>query len=241
MKIGVLYKENDIKSLDCLNEFKSKCQYECIDLNCNEKVDYIICFGGDGTTLKSVKYAVQFDAPVISVNSGNLGFLSAYNANEVDKLICDLQHNNINFTKKVLLEFTENNCSHYALNEVIVERNHANYSETNLFRLKLNESAVQSAVCDGIIISTPTGSTAYSLSAGGSILHPSVNAFIATFICSHSNNSHPIVFNDEHLIEITCDKATMPAAVFVDGIMVSKLTTNSKLLIKKSIHITCID
>ena len=101
---------------------------------------------------------------------------------------------------------------------------------------------MQQAVADGVIVSTPTGSTAYSLSAGGAIIHPSVNAFIATFICSHSMNSRPIVFSDEHLVEITFDKATEPPVVFADGKLISTLTNTNRIIIKKSnktIQIAC--
>ena len=242
MKIGFLCKENDIKSQDCLNEFKSKCKFECADLDQCDGVDYIICFGGDGTTLKAVEYAIKHNAPIISVNTGSLGFLSAYLPCEIDKLLSDLQSNSIPFINKTLLEFSLNGVDHYALNDVIVERNHTNCSETNLYELKIEDKIVQSAVADGIIISTPTGSTAYSLSAGGAILHPSVNAFISTFICSHSMNTRPIVFNDEHLAEITFSKASASPVVFADGRFVSTLDGSNCIKIKKSkltIQIAC--
>ncbi len=242
MKIGFLCKENDINSQEFLNEFKLKCKFDFIDLNECERVDYIICFGGDGTTLKAVQYAIKCNAPIISVNTGSLGFLSAYLPSEIDRLLFELQSNTVPFVNKTLLEFKIKDVNYYALNDVIIERNHTRCSETNFYELKIQNKVVQGAVADGIIISTPTGSTAYSLSAGGAILHPSVNAFIATFICSHSMNSRPIVFNDEHLAEISFDKATAPPVVFADGRFVSALEGINCLKIQKSklsIRIAC--
>ena len=100
MKIGFLCKENDKKSQEYLNELKLKCKFECVNLNDGERVDYIICFGGDGTTLKGVQYAIKYNVPIISINTGSLGFLSTYLPCEIDKIIDDLQSNTIQFANK---------------------------------------------------------------------------------------------------------------------------------------------
>ena len=233
MKVAI-YSKNNQQTTKYLTEFKRLANFEICDVDNASSADYIVAFGGDGSTLKCVLHAIRLNAPIIAVNTGNLGFLSAYSPNEIEKLICDIDNNNIQFEEKTLLQCELNDKKYFALNEVVVERDNSEKCETNTFSLHIENLLAEKVASDGFMIATPTGSTAYSLSAGGPVLHPQTDAFIATSVCSHSTNAKSIVYPQNCLATITVESAYKPCLVFSDGVYITKAKVGQVLTFTKA-------
>ncbi len=259
MKFSVFTKTNDQKSIDIAREF-IKClpsNIEC-SLFCSMKQavessqselfgDYFICFGGDGTILRCALAAAKFGAKVFSVNTGNLGFLSATEGEILpSKLLTAILSNSTVYEEKIFLEGRINNLKDdnknetlfYAFNEIAVTR----FSEFGLksgsinLSLRIKDDFVGKYLADGLMIATPSGSTAYSLSAGGAILTPNLKGLIATPICPHSLHDRPIVFSDDDFSEISLMKKrdADKAGVYADGNLITTIGIGEKVVIKKS-------
>ena len=190
--------------------------------------DVMVTVGGDGTILRIAKYCAVNSIPIAGLNLGYTGFLAEEEPSKVSEFVENLRLGNYKLENRALLcaEVGKNN--YLALNDVLVTRNFtARMLETDVF---VNDEFVDRYFCDGYIVSTPTGSTAYSLSAGGSILAPNVSAFILTSINSHSLHSRPIVVsqNDEIYLSPACD-----ANVVIDGVAVADIKRGEKLKVTK--------
>ena len=236
MKVAV-YSKNNQHSTKYLSEFKKFASFELCDLENTTSADYIVAFGGDGSTLKCIPHAIRLNAPIIAVNTGNLGFLSAYSPNEIELLINDINEKRIEFAEKKLLQCEINSKKYFALNEVVVERDNSERCETNTFSLHIDGVLAEKVPSDGFMIATPTGSTAYSLSAGGPVLHPQTNAFIATSVCSHATKANSIVYPQDSVATITIESAYKPCLVFSDGILVAKADVGQTLTFTKAPYI----
>ena len=232
MKIGVYCKKDNI-SFDCLNFLKSECDFEFCNIDDND-IDLILAIGGDGTILKCVPYAVNLQIPILSINTGNLGFLTSFSSNDLQAFVNQLNLENFTYEERTLLECELNDNIFYALNEVIVERDNSAKCETNKYSLTIGDTQVHSLKADGYIISTPTGSTAYSLSAGGPIVYPTVEAFIATPVCAHSFKRSSIIYPQTEQAIITLQEANSAALVFCDGALIGKLDNGNSIKINKS-------
>lgn len=218
MNIGYVCKDY-VEIINFVNYIKNNLNANFFDLTeykAND-LDLIISFGGDGTALRCVEYALKCDCPILAVNTGNLGFLCAYESSNIDKLLNDIKNNTYNYQLRDILQLKLDGRFFYALNDVIIERNHSNRCETNTFQLVINNEVAQVIDSDGYVIATPTGSTAYSLSAGGAILHPSSKAFIATPICSHSSKCSSIVYPNDFTTKIQLKRANAPANIYCDS------------------------
>lgn len=231
MKIAIIYKDNQT-SRDCAEYIKSSSGFDCVDLAlAPEEIDLIVAIGGDGTTLKSVPYALRYNTPIVSVNTGNVGFLSAYSKDEIDQFILDLKSNKLEYQDRIVLEVSFNGNNHYALNEVLIERDHSSCQiATFSFAINAEESMVYSA--DGYLVATPTGSTAYSYSAGSSIIHPDSEVCIATAVCPRNRGANSIVFPSNKKVKITVKSSQFPCGVFIDGIKCGELIVNEAVTIK---------
>ena len=169
----------------------------------NKKIDYLICFGGDGTILNAAIIVKHREIPIVGINTGRLGFLAAISKNELSSLIHKLITKDYTLSKRTLLNIdtqkTQLNFP-FALNEISV----SSKQNTSMINIKvyLNEEYLNTYWADGLIISTPTGSTGYSLSCGGPIVMPESNNFIITPIAPHNLNVRPLVVSDNNNIRI---------------------------------------
>lgn len=170
-----------------------------------EKNDLIIVVGGDGSLLSASRMAIQVNTPVIGINRGRLGFLTDILPDDIDTLLSEVLAGSYTEEKRFLLHariFDQENTYFEgdALNDVVLSRG----NETHLveFEVYVNDQLVSNYRSDGMIISTPTGSTAYALSAGGPIMHPQINAIILVPMFSHSLSSRPLVVDGESKIEL---------------------------------------
>ncbi len=163
--------------------------------------DAVVVIGGDGTLLHVVPWAVKADIPILAINVGRVGFLTQVEQDELDEALEALCLGAYTFDERMLLEVTYNQREkRIALNDVVVSR--GSYSRLITLNSFISEEFVEKYVADGLIISTPTGSTAYSLSAGGPIISPKVGCMIMTPICPHSLKHRPIVVSEEEKIRL---------------------------------------
>lgn len=203
-------------------------------------VDILLVLGGDGTILTVAADCAKRNIKILGINYGHLGFLTEYEQEKIDdalKLVCS---GNFTTKKRAMLEITYRGKSFIALNDFVIQRSTGgqNFSNTVALNAEIDGSLVDSYLADGIIISTPTGSTAYSLSAGGSILAPDLDAFILTPICAHSLHSRPVVFNANSIMTITTLSKKSQLNVIVDGKIIDTVDGDIKFTVKKSDYAT---
>ena len=233
MKLAIITK-NDETSKNCAEYIISTGLFDIVNLNSAlNNVDFIISIGGDGTILKCVPYAMKFNAPILSLNTGNVGFLSAYSKNQITQLMDDLKNNSFIVQDRTILEVKLKNKKLYALNEIVVERSHQN-CQIALFDFSIDGEEDISYSSDGCLIATPTGSTGYSYSAGGAILHPDCNVLIATAICPRGTKANSIVYPNNKPAKITVKKSAMPCNAYIDGIKCAEMMEGDFLTVKSS-------
>lgn len=187
--------------------------------------DFVFVIGGDGTILKTARFFAKSQTPIFGINLGRLGFLSQASKENLKIAVEKILNNEYSTERRIMLK----NASYTALNDFVIKG--CETGRTSKFSLKINEKYVCDYLADGIIISTPTGSTAYGLSAGGPVLTPSLNAFVIVPICPHTLSARPIVVPDSEKISVITDAKSMISA---DGQEFYEF--NSKNLIEKSEH-----
>lgn len=172
----------------------------------DESYDLLISLGGDGTVLRAVAYIGKVNIPVIGINTGRLGFLATLNKEKLKKAIDALYNGSYTLSKRSLITLSSSSGEHhnsphnFALNEVTVSR--MNTTSMIQIETRLNNELLTSYWADGLIISTPTGSTGYSLSCGGPVISPSNTSFVITPIAPHNLNARPLVIPDHTEIMI---------------------------------------
>jgi len=181
--------------------------------------DVMAAFGGDGTLLATASEMGASGTPILGVNLGGLGFLAEVPLEEMEETIDDLVAGCYSLIERMILKVTIDSAgqrrSFHALNDVVIEKG-------SVPRLILVEASVDGTFlntyrCDGVIIATPTGSTAYSLSAGGPLLMPTMEAIIVTPICPHSLTVRPIVLSENCRLELGLVNNSHTAQVNIDG------------------------
>lgn len=163
--------------------------------------DAVLTIGGDGTILKWGKQAALLGKPLLGINTGRLGFMTALEADEIERLSA-LKNGNYRLSSRMLLELTTAAGDRLlALNDVVLSRRLA--AKLPEFRVKINEIELSRIRADGLIFSTPTGSTAYALSAGGPIIEPSLECVEMTLLCAHTLWNRPMIFSGNDRIEVS--------------------------------------
>ncbi|MFQ5456498.1 MAG: NAD(+)/NADH kinase [Nitrospirota bacterium] len=200
--------------------------------------DIIIVLGGDGTLLSAARLVLVNgrDVPILGINLGGLGFLTEGTLEELYPTLEDILNNDfITEDRQLLISEVyrqgERIARSYSLNDVIIRRLPARMINVEIF---INKRYVTSLRGDGLIISTPTGSTAYSLSAGGPIIYPSVGCMIVTPICPHTLANRPIVIPDNVTVEIILKSKDEDSFVSFDGQVGFSLRQEDIVEIKKS-------
>ena len=196
-----------------------------------------LTLGGDGTILRAARYVTQLNIPLLGVNMGKLGFLTEVAAPDLYPALLKIKRGEYILEKRNMLQLTvwqgeKMTCKAHALNDMVLES--SDRSRLTRMSLKINGEPTANAPSDGLIIATATGSTAYSLSAGGPVVHPSLKASIITPICPHALHARPLVIPMEHPIEITSRPPYETILISADGMTVSHLAWNQRALIEKS-------
>lgn len=183
--------------------------------------DLVITLGGDGTFLNIVKYINKKIMPVIGVNVGDFGFITEVSPNEILPVLEDTLKGKSIFSLRSLLKIylyrrNEKIGAFRALNDVVITKGAV--SRIMTLRVDINKEFVTSYFCDGLIVGTPTGSTAHSLSAGGPIIHPSAAALVISPICPHTLSNRPLVVGDDSRISILpVGSETKEMVLTIDG------------------------
>jgi NAD+ kinase len=192
----------------------------------------LITVGGDGTLLRAARLAVDRDVPIFGINTGRLGFLTELD--EDDPAIEELPQaveSGLYLEERAALEAEYENRRFFALNDVVVRKGEV--SRIVPFGLQFDDEAAVHIPADGICVSTPTGSTAYFLSAGGSIISPKVDAFGVAPLLPHTLFSRPLIVPTSSRIEITCDSEIAQAQLECDGDVLSDVAPGSSVLIRR--------
>lgn len=181
--------------------------------------DIVITIGGDGTIIHKAKHAARFSKPILGINLGKIGFVAGLEPTEIDKLE-QLIKGEYTVERRMMLSVNvkkgETTRKFYALNDVVITK--GVYSGLVNLNVTLNNDEITKYVADGIILATPTGSTAYSLSAGGPVIEPSMKCILLTPICQHSMFSRPVIFGENSKINITAKTREKDESVLsIDG------------------------
>lgn len=200
------------------------------------KSDIIIVFGGDGTLLSVARLVGDLGVPILGVNLGGLGFITELGKDEVRREVGKVFSGKCGFEERIMLladvrRGRRKVVTHNALNDVVLNKS----ALSRMFELdiSINSKYVSTFRADGMIISTPTGSTAHSLSAGGPILYPTLESFLMTPICPHTLTSRPIVLPDTFVLEATI-KSGDNIYLTLDGQVGFPLKVNDRIKIRKA-------
>ena len=199
-------------------------------------ISFVVVLGGDGTYLRAVRLLEGTPLPIIGVNLGSLGFLTEVTVEEMYHVVQKALKGNIDLKPRSMLDIAikknKRTIHLTALNDIVIER--GPYSRLISLAVYSNESLVTELKADGLIISTPTGSTAYNLAAGGPIVHPDVKAIVVTPICPHSLNDRPITIPDDQTLSLKVTTIESKALFSVDGQKIEGIDMNDRIVIKKS-------
>ena len=207
-----------------LQGFNLKFEVLNID-NLKQNFNFAFVIGGDGTILKAARFYSKSKTPILGINLGRLGFLSQSSKEDLEQTVKRVLNNDYKVEKRMML--CANN--HLALNDFVVKGEES--GRTLRFALEINDKFVCEYLADGIIISTPTGSTAYSMAAGGPIVAPNVESIVIAPICPHTFSARPIVVSSDDKIKIIpCKNSSYK--VSADGQTVFNMTT--ELIVEKS-------
>jgi NAD+ kinase len=199
-----------------------------------EDADLIVTIGGDGTLLRGVRLAVPLDVPILGVNTGRLGFLTEIETDTdgLERMGRVLQGDFAVEERLALHASVNGQGAHFALNDVVVRRG----AEARMapFGLSLDGELIAHISSDGIVVATPTGSTAYFLSAGGPIIAPSVDAFGVAALLPHTLFARPLIVPTSSTIQITCDSEIVHANLETDGTFVSDLSSGDLVTVVRA-------
>lgn len=197
--------------------------------------DLAIALGGDGTFLLSARQVIAHKMPLLGINFGHLGFLSEYGDIEPDELAQEISNLNIVIEERTILEASipERGIDTFAINDIAVNRSlSSNLLHTDLF---IDGDLLHSYRSDAIIICTPTGSTAYSLSAGGAVMDPNIHAFQIVPVAAHSLNSRAHVVSDSQTIVLQSTKEhNAPFTMQPDGQELITVNPGERIILKKA-------
>ena len=182
-------------------------------------LDVALSIGGDGTFLRTVLQVNKQNIPIIGINIGRLGFLADISCNQIDEMLDELFRGHYKIEERALLHLVSEEYPfkgfNYALNEIAISKRETSLMIT--IHTFLNDEYLTSYKADGLVIATPTGSTAYSMSANGPILLPQNNNFILSPVAPHSLNVRPIVIPDDYTITLKIESRTNSFFVSLDG------------------------
>jgi NAD+ kinase len=217
-------------------EILSNCFDKPCDFEVMKNADFAVVFGGDGTILSAARELGKADVPVIGVNVGKLGFLAEFSPKELNEQFKRIINDKPVIEKRMILSCSvtgegKEPFRYTAINDVVINAG----APFRMVELKMSVSGESLAGCvgDGIIVSTPTGSTAYNLSAGGPILSANLSAIVITPVCPHSLSFRPIVINADNTVEIYATRVNEGTTIIMDGQVSCPLGSGDVVKIEK--------
>lgn len=209
-KLKKVFKDADIEIFNT---------YKLTYKDISEDLDVLIVLGGDGTLLSVArKISNNLDIPLLGINIGNLGFLSSIDISEVDKALYKIKNNMFKIEERMLLKCSINNIKRseqIALNDIVIAR--GTLSRMTKFNIYVDDKYYASFNGDGLIIATPTGSTAYSFSAGGPFIYPDLDVILITPICPHTKSMQTMVLRGDSKITVKTSHEEEDVYLTVDG------------------------
>lgn len=213
------------------NCFRGNCQLDVL-----KQADFAVVFGGDGTILSAARDLSQANVPVIGVNIGKLGYLAEFSVDELLEQFTDIVSGNSIIEKRMIIRCCvmrdkETMFCSTAINDMVI----AAGPPFNMVHLKIQLEGQSLAECigDGVIVSTPTGSTAYNLSAGGPILSADLSAMVVTPLCPQSLSFRPIVINAAGIVDIELLRVNAGTTLTLDGQISHKLRVGDVVSLQK--------
>jgi NAD+ kinase len=201
-----------------------------------KKMSFVVVLGGDGTYLRAGRLLEDIQLPIIGVNLGSLGFLTEVTVEDMYQVVQKALKGNIDLKPRTMLDIAvkknKRTIHLTALNDIVIER--GPFSRLISLAVYCNDALVTELKADGLIISTPTGSTAYNLAAGGPIVHPDVKAIVVTPICPHSLNDRPITIPDDQVLSLKVTSVESKVFFSVDGQKIEGFDINDRIIIQKS-------
>jgi len=202
-----------------------------------EETDILVVLGGDGTILNVADHLGEIVKPIFGINVGSLGFLTCSTSGDYRQAVESIAKGQITFGERTLLEVKvvaegQKDTTAIGLNDVVLTR--GKLSRLIRLRTRVNNEDLTEFNADGIIIATPTGSTAYSLSAGGPIMSPDSRAFVITPICPHVLTNRSIIVREDSLIEVEVTEPEYPVYLTVDGREPVPVSAGSVVAIRKA-------
>lgn len=236
-KCEVLVEANFLNTINEGTEINKRYDQFATFTSLDDSYDALISIGGDGTILRAVTYIKDFGIPVIGINTGRLGFLATIQKGEIKSALIQILKDNYKISERSLLmisadpETSEFSDLNFALNEIAISRK--NTTSMITVETKLDGEYLTSYWADGLIISTPTGSTGYSLSCGGPVITPTANNFVLTPIAPHNLNARPLVIPDSTEIELKVSGREENFLVSLDS-RLATLNINTSVTVKKA-------
>lgn len=240
MKIAVLYNPTQVQKdvIDFILKRIGDCGHAAELFSSADEIngDRLLVLGGDGTVLRAAKAAAQKEMPIVAVNYGTLGFLTEFNREETDQAVDFILSEAHSVLNRSMIDVVWNNRHWHCLNEVVLSRKVAVETSDKVirFHVAIDRNAAGDYAADGMIVATPTGSIAYSLSAGGSILTPDCENFILTPICAFSLKSRPIVCSDNSEISFVVAENGAEVALHGDGEFLGTAQGGDVVYVRKS-------
>lgn len=245
-KCAALCRQHDIVSLFFREDIAFLEQHMEIDSSCafdtpvQAKADMLFVFGGDGTMLRALDAFVASDIPVLGINLGRLGFLLETEKEELSQALNMICHGNYEIERRMMLhvQMTHNgkSMSAYATNEVSISRGLS--QRMIALDAYVGKTHVDHYIADGLVLASPTGSTGYSLSAGGPIVSPDVECFVLNPICPHTLQSRPIVLSCKEVVTLSVSMKEMREGIqlSIDGQAICQMQNHEQIQVSRSSH-----
>ncbi len=200
-------------------------------------LSFVIVLGGDGTYLRAIRLIDGLQIPVLGINMGSLGFLTSTPANKVFEALNTVLQDKAKIHRRMLLQAKvyrkrKLKISAIALNDVVIER--GSFSQLINISISKEKKLVSEIKADALIISSPTGSTAYNLAAGGPLLDPEVNALIITPVAAHALTSRPLIFPANRKLHFRMEGGTQKANIIIDGQEALALTPDDEIVVEQA-------
>ena len=235
-KVGIFYNKDNSKAKKTADDFNALLKTKGIEAKVlttdkySKNITCAIVLGGDGTILKTARFYAKYQVPIFGINIGRLGFLSQAKPTQIKEAIDYLLKGSFKIENRLMLSALNGKME--ALNDIVIKGEA--FSRTSRLYVEINNNLVCDYLADGLIISTPTGSTAYTLSAGGPILTPSLNAIVIVPICPHTMNARPIVIPDSEVIKVTSSQNKPLLKISADGQETKTVDVKEEIVITKS-------
>ncbi len=247
--VGVVVKPNHAQALQTAGELADWLESRGIEFVQNsfpkespnkkfgDEIDLIVVLGGDGTMISTARVVGNKEVPILGINYGSLGYLTDFRIEEMFSALEKILVGDFELDKRVTLDIQhvrgeEVLSVNRVLNEVVI--NKAALARIIEIEARFDKLFVNAFRADGLIIATPTGSTAYNLSAGGPIVYPSMNAVVVTPICPFTLSNRPLVLPDSAEIELVLKTRNEEVALTLDGQVGFEIEADDKILIRKS-------